>query len=90
LVVDLPEVRWRLRNGPRSRPHGLARGYLYGSAGPGRAWLVVKMDKPVRIARRLTLRPSEDWPFHRLVIDVEEAPVPGAAQANLARSGQAR
>src|SRR3954454_2623820 len=73
LVVDLPEVRWRLRDGPRSRPHGLARSYLYGSGGLGRGWLLVKMSKPVHIVRQLILGPAKDWPLYRLVIDVEKA-----------------
>jgi hypothetical protein len=74
LVISLPDVRWRLEDGPPPRPHGLALGFIKGSTGQGRAWLVVKMRRPVRIARQLILKPSQNSQYHRVVIDVEEEP----------------
>jgi N-acetylmuramoyl-L-alanine amidase len=70
LIVDLEEVRWRVRASPDLRPRGLVRAHRYGLLAPGRSRLVVDMAQPFRIVGTILLPPSQDSSFHRLVVDL--------------------
>ncbi len=71
LVVDLPEVRWRPRPMPQSRPTGLVRSFRFGRREPGVDRLEVAIKEPFEITRTLVLEPNRDSPHYRLVIDIE-------------------
>jgi N-acetylmuramoyl-L-alanine amidase len=78
LIVDLEEVRWRVRASPDLRPRGLVRAHRYGLLSPGRSRLVVDMAQPFRIVGSILLPPSRDSSFHRLIVDL----VPTGAERN--------
>ncbi len=78
LVVDLDEVRWRVRDHPQNRPRGLAQSVTYGRLGPERSRLVVDVSRPFRIVRQERLAPSGEVRHHRLVIDIAALPAPSA------------
>jgi N-acetylmuramoyl-L-alanine amidase len=73
LVVDLPEVLWRLEPGPLTEPRGLAKGREVSRPAPGRAQLVVASALPFRIAETMTLPASAQTPRYRIVIELEPA-----------------
>lgn len=73
LVLDLPEVRFRVREHPLGRPRGLVTGHRFGRLEPGRSRIVVDLRAPFRIARRLLLPPSASSRYWRFVLDL--APV---------------
>jgi N-acetylmuramoyl-L-alanine amidase len=84
LVVDLEEVRWRVRDHPQNRPTGLATGVSYGRVDPGRSRLVVDVDRPFRILRQDRLQPSGDARHHRILVDIEALPRAQAPPASAA------
>lgn len=73
LVIDLPEVRWRIEPHRLSKPRGLARASRYGKLEAGRSRLVVDISRPFRIVDELVLPPSGGSPYYRLVIDIAAA-----------------
>ncbi|GBD44322.1 N-acetylmuramoyl-L-alanine amidase AmiA [bacterium HR40] len=79
LVVDLPEVRFRIRADPLGRPRGLATAQRYGRLEPGRSRIVVDLAAPSRIVARSLLPPSSTSRYWRFVLDLE--PLAGAAGA---------
>ncbi len=82
LVLDLPEVRFRVRPDPLGSPRGLATGHRYGRLEPGRSRIVFDLSAPFRIARQFLLPPSTTSRFWRFVLDLEaEAPAPPPAVA---------
>lgn len=68
LVVDLPEVRWRLVPPAAA---GLVAGLRFGLAAPGRARLVVDLAEPA-LAQRMRATPLQDGGF---ALDVDLVPV---------------
>ncbi len=90
LVVDLDDVRWRVRDHPQNRPVGLARSVTYGRLGPERARLVVDIARPFRIVRQERLPPSPDARHHRILIDITALPPPAAPPAVAAAPTTAR
>ncbi|MCB9966405.1 MAG: N-acetylmuramoyl-L-alanine amidase [Geminicoccaceae bacterium] len=79
LVVDLDDVRWRVREHPQNRPVGLAQSVTYGRLGPERARLVVDVGRPFRIVRQEQLAPSAEVRHHRILIDITALPPPAPA-----------
>ncbi|MEE8334677.1 MAG: N-acetylmuramoyl-L-alanine amidase [Alphaproteobacteria bacterium] len=69
VVIDLPEVGWKIRPGsaPRSR---LIRGYRLGLFQPGNSRVVIDVARPVVVAKAFLLPPG-DKRAHRLVIDLK-------------------
>jgi N-acetylmuramoyl-L-alanine amidase len=78
LVVELENVRWRVRDHPQGRPVGLVRGVNYGHLENGRGRLVVETDRPFRILREERLPPSGDARQHRILVDLVALPPPAA------------
>ena len=80
LVIDLPEVAWRLRQDRPSDLRGLAAGFRYGRFDVGRSRLVVDVAAPFRIVDQFMLPPRDGMRTFRLVVDIEPAagiPAPG-------------
>lgn len=73
LVVELPEVRWRVRPHPLARPRGLATGQRYGRLRPGASRLVVDISRPFAVAASRLLPPSAASRYWRLVIELVPA-----------------
>lgn len=81
LVVDLDDVRWRVREHPQNRPVGLAQSVTYGRLGPERARLVVDIARPFRIVRQERLPPSPETGHHRILVDITALPPPAPPAA---------
>jgi N-acetylmuramoyl-L-alanine amidase len=74
LVVDLPEVRWRIGNDPLGNPRGLATGHRHGRFDAGRSRLVVDLAHPFKVVDSFTLPPRDGTRKFRLVVDIEPTP----------------
>ena len=72
IVLDLPEVAWRLTGGSENAIGGAIRGYRYGLFRAGRSRMVIDLAGPVSIAN-IFLLPPEGERRYRLVLDL--APV---------------
>jgi len=83
LVVDMPEVLFRIRPDPLGRPRGLVTGHRYGRLMPGRSRVVVDLARPARVVQEMWLTPSGESPRWRWVIDLE--PLPGPPRPRLRR-----
>lgn len=69
VVIDLPEVGWRLPAEPLPQNVGLMERLRYGLFKRGNSRLVLDVGGAVRVARAFRLAPGET-PQHRLVIDL--------------------
>ncbi len=72
IVIDLPEVAWRLTGDSQQATGGAIRGYRYGLFRSGRSRMVIDLAGPVAIANKFLL-PPEGERRYRLVLDL--APV---------------
>ena len=84
VVIDLPEVEWRLPGTSLSVGRGLVERFRYGLFRPGVSRVVLDVSGPVVVNRAFMLRPAADFGY-RLVLDL--APVSAEAftrQAQLA------
>jgi N-acetylmuramoyl-L-alanine amidase len=72
IVLDLPEVAWRLAGDSQNAVGGAIRGYRYGLFRTGRSRMVIDLAGPVAIANKFLL-PPEGERRYRLVLDL--APV---------------
>ncbi len=70
IVVDLPEVGWRLPPRPPPGAQGIFQRVRYGLFQPGTSRAVVELSQPARIADQFMLAPGEGKPY-RLVVDLE-------------------
>lgn len=68
VVVDLPEVKWRLKNGKVGRK-GTVSAYRYGLFEKGKARLVLDVKKPVKVKKAFLLPPSGKNRY-RIVVDL--------------------
>ena len=84
LVVDLEEVRWRVRDHPQNKLTGLATGVSYGRVDAGHSRLIVDLDRPFRILRQDRLQPSGDARHHRILVDIQALPGAQAPPASAA------
>jgi N-acetylmuramoyl-L-alanine amidase len=81
LVIDLPEVKWRVGPDPLGDPRGMALRHRYGKFAQGRSRLVVDMAEPFRIADSFVLPPADGARSFRVVVDLlptAQMPSPGA------------
>jgi len=69
VVVDLPEVAFRLPENAGREGRGLISAYRFGGLAPGRSRIVVDVKRPVTIDKAFVLEPVEGQPA-RLVIDL--------------------
>jgi N-acetylmuramoyl-L-alanine amidase len=69
LVIDMPEVLWRLKGPPAPTGMGAVRSYRYGLFRPGNSRFVIDLNRPVRMAEPLVLPPQDGYGY-RLVLDL--------------------
>ena len=69
VVVDMPEVLWRLQGPDRPSGTGAVRSYRYGLFRPGDSRFVIDLNKPVSPAEPLILPPEKGYGY-RVVLDL--------------------
>ncbi|MFC7052878.1 N-acetylmuramoyl-L-alanine amidase [Hansschlegelia quercus] len=69
VVIDLPEIAFRLPETAGREGRGLISAYRFGVLAPGRSRIVVDVKKPVAIDKAFVLDPVEGQPA-RLVLDL--------------------
>ncbi len=93
VVIDLPEVGWRLPGRPLPSRTGLLKTLRYGLFKPGTSRVVLDVNGPAAIARAFLVAPSAGYGY-RLVVDLVEtggefkqgnSPATGLWQASLPR-----
>jgi N-acetylmuramoyl-L-alanine amidase len=70
IVVDFPEVAWRLDPAATQGPVGLVKGFRFGLFRPGRSRLVIDLGGPGAVANKFLL-PPEGARRYRLVLDLK-------------------
>lgn len=73
VVIDLPDVTWRVGAGARSRKAGFVSGYRFGNFAPGRSRIVFDLARAVAIKKNFILPPGKNGRW-RIVIDLKEVP----------------
>jgi N-acetylmuramoyl-L-alanine amidase len=69
VVVDFPQIGWRMDPKAASPSLGLVKGYRYGSYKPGTSRMVIDLSGPVVLANKFLLPPDAKSPEYRLVLD---------------------
>ncbi len=69
LVIDMPEVLWRLKGPPVPTGTGAVKSYRYGLFRPGNSRFVIDLNQPVRMTEPLVLPPQDGYGY-RLVLDL--------------------
>jgi N-acetylmuramoyl-L-alanine amidase len=69
VVIDLPEMLWRLSAADKPTGAGMVRSYRYGLFRPGDSRFVIDLNAPVRIADPVIL-PPEGGNGYRVVLDL--------------------
>ncbi|HEY3777946.1 MAG TPA: N-acetylmuramoyl-L-alanine amidase [Rhizomicrobium sp.] len=68
IVIEMPEVQWRIGAAERPSGHGAIKSYQYGTFRPGDSRLVIGLNRPVAVDRPLLLRPQSGYGY-RTVLD---------------------
>lgn len=71
IVVDLPEVNFRVPPGTGAQGRGLVKAFRYGLVLPGGSRIVLDLTGPARIINSYVLNPANGQP-PRLVLELEE------------------
>jgi N-acetylmuramoyl-L-alanine amidase len=71
VVVDMPQVNFRLPEGAGTNGRGLVRGFRYGLVMPGGSRIVIDLAGPAKVKNSYVLDSANGQP-PRLVVDVEE------------------
>jgi N-acetylmuramoyl-L-alanine amidase len=69
VVIDMPEVLWRLNNADKPSGQGAVKAYRYGLFRPGDSRFVIDLNAPVGIAQPMILPPENGYGY-RVVIDL--------------------
>jgi len=69
VVVDMPEVSWRLNAPPRPSGLGSVKSYRYGVFRKGYSRMVIDLSRPVTVSDPLVIPPSNGFGY-RVVIDL--------------------
>ena len=69
VVIDLPEVKWRLDGA--AAPRGLVENFRYGLFSRGQSRMVIDVSAPVIVVKKFMLAPSKTN-GHRLVLDLRK------------------
>ncbi len=97
VVIDLPEVGWRLPGQPLPSQTGLLKTLRYGLHKPGTSRVVLDVNGPAAIAKAFLVAPAAGYK-HRLVVDLvktggavkqKKSPATGLWQASLPRPSAA-
>ena len=73
VVLDMPEVAWRLADPPRPTVSGPIKSYRYGLFRKGNSRMVIDLGRPVAVSDALALPPSAGFGY-RVVIDLFPTP----------------
>ncbi|MBM3542391.1 MAG: AMIN domain-containing protein, partial [Alphaproteobacteria bacterium] len=84
IVVELPEVEWRLPAEAGTKAAGLVTGFRYGTFQQGASRVVIDLKGPAQIKAAFLAAPEGDRQ-HRLVIDLEAGTVEQFAEEQKAR-----
>jgi len=69
VVIDMPQVSWRLGAPPRPSGFGPVKSYRYGEFRAGNSRMVIDLNSPVSVSDPLVLPPSAGFGY-RVVIDL--------------------
>ena len=69
VVIDMPEVLWRLQNPERPTGTGSVHAYRYGLFRPGDSRFVIDLNRPVSAAEPMILPPEAGYGY-RVVLDL--------------------
>jgi N-acetylmuramoyl-L-alanine amidase len=69
VVIDMPEVSWRLGAPPRPSGFGPVKSYRYGQFRAGNSRMVIDLNAPVTVSEALVIPPSSGFGY-RVVIDL--------------------
>ena len=69
VVVDMPEVSWRLGAPPRPSGFGSVKSYRYGVFRKGNSRMVIELNRPATVSDALVIPPSNGFGY-RVVIDL--------------------
>ena len=69
VVIDMPEVSWRLGAPPRPSGSGPVKSYRYGQFRGGNSRMVIDLNAPVAVSDALVIPPSSGFGY-RVVIDL--------------------
>jgi N-acetylmuramoyl-L-alanine amidase len=69
VVIDMPEVSWRLGSPPRPTGFGSVKSYRYGQFRAGNSRMVIDLNRPVTVSDALVIPPSAGFGY-RVVIDL--------------------
>jgi N-acetylmuramoyl-L-alanine amidase len=69
VVIDMPQVTWRLGAPPRPSGFGAIKSYRYGQFRVGNSRMVIDLNQPVTVSDALVLPPSSGFGY-RVVIDL--------------------
>jgi N-acetylmuramoyl-L-alanine amidase len=69
VVIDLPDVLWRLGTPDRPSGRGAIHSYRYGTFRPGESRIVIDLNRPVSLAPLLMI-PPKDGNGYRIVLDL--------------------
>jgi N-acetylmuramoyl-L-alanine amidase len=70
IVVDFPQVGWRIDPTFGRSSLGLVKGYRYGSYKPGTSRMVIDLAGPAKVVNRFLMPPNESISEYRLVLDL--------------------
>lgn len=73
VVLDMPEVQWRLGAPPRPSGFGSVKSYRYGVFRKGNSRMVIDLSRPVTVSDPLVIPPSNGFGY-RVVIDLFPTP----------------
>ena len=69
VVIDMPDVLWRLQNAEHPTGSGAVKSYRYGPFRPGDSRFVIDLNSPVTVAQPMVLPPSDGYGY-RIVLDL--------------------
>jgi N-acetylmuramoyl-L-alanine amidase len=69
VVIDMPEVAWRLGAPPKPSGFGAIKSYRYGQFRAGNSRMVIDLNQPVSVSDALVIPPSSGFGY-RVVIDL--------------------
>jgi N-acetylmuramoyl-L-alanine amidase len=69
VVIDLPEVLWRLQDAARPTGKNAVKSYRYGPFRPGNSRFVIDLNSPVSVAEPMILPPQDGYGY-RVVLDL--------------------
>jgi len=69
VILDMPEVAWRMGKPPVPTGSGLIKAYRYGVFRTGNSRMVIDLNRPARLAETLVIPPTAGFGY-RVVIDM--------------------